>query len=229
MRTHRPRRPRTRTRTTRDDGSARRWTDGAIATRSRAREEISRLTRQMERERAHERRERAVKIGEILEESNAREREASREAEGRAQARMERSVKRIVARHDRMRDELRTQASASDALQRRLEAVTAEATRLRERATAAEDAERERDVVGAMRGREMRRAEAKIRALERGVREVSKAYDAGREAWTREREAARRAREEEVGHLRRALEVKSRELDTVRRLAKEVVCHYEDA
>ena len=96
-------------------------------------------------------------------------------------------------------------------------------------ATAAEDAERERDVVGAMRGREMRRAEAKIRALERGVREVSKAYDAGREAWTREREAARRAREEEVGHLRRALEVKSRELDTVRRLAKEVVCHYEDA
>ena len=75
----------------------------------------------------------------------------------------------------------------------------------------------------------MRRAEAKIRALERGVREVSKAYDAGREAWTREREAARRAREEEVGHLRRALEVKSRELDTVRRLAKEVVCHYEDA
>ena len=49
---------------------------------------------------------------------------------------------------------------------------------------------------------------------------MSKAYEAGREAWTRE---------EEVGHLRRALEVKSRELDTVRRLAKEVVCHYEDA
>ncbi len=36
-RPHRPRRPRTRARTTRDDGSARRWTDGAIATRSRAR------------------------------------------------------------------------------------------------------------------------------------------------------------------------------------------------
>jgi len=200
--------------------------DDALA---RARDEISRLTAQMTRERGLASRAHAAKIGELRRESDARERDARREAMDRAEARMERSVKRIVARHDAMRDELRTQASASDVLQARCEAATREATRLRARATAAEEAERERDAVGAMRARELRRAEAKIEALERGVREVTRAFDAGRAAWRRERETARRASEEEVAHLRRALEVKSRELDTVRKLAKEVVCHYEDA
>ena len=200
--------------------------DDALA---RARDEISRLTAQMTRERGLASRAHAAKIGELRRESDARERDARRAAMDRAEARMERSVKRIVARHDAMRDELRTQASTSDVLQAKCEAATREATRLRARATAAEEAERERDAVGAMRARELRRAEAKIEALERGVWEVTRAFDAGRAAWRREREAARRASEEEVAHLRRALEVKSRELDTVRKLAKEVVCHYEDA
>jgi len=38
----------------------------------------------------------------------------------------------------------------------------------------------------------------------------------------------RRANDEEVTHLKRSLALKSRELVNIRRLAKEVVCHYED-
>ena len=123
-------------------------------------------------------RERAVKILEILEESNARERGGEPRGGGRRRpgGRMERSRPLPRARHDRLRDGVSNPGDRPppDALQRRLEAVTAEATRLRERATAAsrsrgsacssESPIAKKEIVAPRR---------QSRRLERGVREVS--------------------------------------------------------
>lgn len=194
----------------------------------RAREECARLTVALESERADMERAFAARTGAMRAECDARVAKAKKQAESTMTARMERSVKRILAQNRKMSDELRVQVNETDALHRRFAKANAEAESLRRRAAAADDVERERAELGAMRARDLRRAEEKITTLERGIRELMEAFETQKLEWERETNDLRRANDEEVTHLKRSLALKSRELVNIRRLAKEVVCHYED-
>jgi len=194
----------------------------------RAREECARLTVALESERADMERAFAARTGAMRAECDARVAKAKKQAESTMTARMERSVKRILVQNRKMSDELRVQVNETDALHRRFAKANAEAESLRRRAAAADDVERERAELGAMRARDLRRAEEKITTLERGIRELMEAFETQKLEWERETNDLRRANDEEVTHLKRSLALKSRELVNIRRLAKEVVCHYED-
>lgn len=193
-----------------------------------ARGECERLTATLATERAEMERSFAARMGETRAECDARVQRTKETAESTMTARMERSVKRILAQNRKMSEELRVQVSETDALHQRYETASDEAESLRRRVVVMEDVERERAELDAMRAKEMRKADEKIVTLERGIRELMEAFETQKAEWEREASEARSICEEEVAHLRRSLALKSRELTNIRRLAKEVVCHYED-
>lgn len=195
---------------------------------ARVKEECARLTTVLEKERAEMERTLAARLGATRAECDARVTRAKEVAESTMTARMERSVKRILAQNRKMADELRVQVSETDALHRRLEQANDEATSLRRRAAVAEQVEKERAELGALRAKEMRKADEKIAALECGIRDIMEAFETQKREWENETKALRSANEEEVAHLKRSIALKSRELTNIKKLAREVICHYED-
>lgn len=195
---------------------------------ARVKEECARLTSALANERAEMERTLAARLGATRAECDARVTRAKEIAESTMTARMERSVKRILAQNRKMADELRVQVSETDALHRRLEQAKDEAASLRRRAAVAEQVEKERAELGAMRAKEMRKAEEKIAALESGIRDIMEAFETQKQEWENDTKAMRSTNEEEVAHLKRSLALKSKELTNIRRLAREVICHYED-
>jgi chromosome segregation ATPase len=173
-------------------------------------------------------REMAARVGATKRECDERVRRVKKQVESTIDRRMDGSIRRILAQNRKMADELRLHVAETDALQRQYAKATSECQRLAQRVAMTEGLEREYAERGASRAKEMKLAHEKIQVLEDGVRELIDAFESQKIDWQNEMRALKDANEEEVRHLKRSLAVKSRDLVNVRRLAKEVVCYYED-
>lgn len=170
----------------------------------------------------------AARVGATKRECDERVRRVKKQVESTIDRRMDGSIRRILAQNRKMADELRLHVAETDALQRQYAKATSECQRLAQRVAMTEGLEREYAERGASRAKEMKLAHEKIQVLEDGVRELIDAFESQKIDWQNEMRALKDASEEEVRHLKRSLAVKSRDLVNVRRLAKEVVCYYED-
>ena len=173
-------------------------------------------------------REMAARVGATKRECDERVRRVKKQVESTIDRRMDGSIRRVLAQNRKMADELRLHVAETDALQRQYAKATSECQRLAQRVAMTEGLEREYAERGASRAKEMKLAHEKIQVLEDGVRELIDAFESQKIDWQNEMRALKDANEEEVRHLKRSLAVKSRDLVNVRRLAKEVVCYYED-
>ena len=194
----------------------------------RLKAENARLEADLAGKRTEMEREMAARVGATKRECDERVRRVKKQVESTIDRRMDGSIRRILAQNRKMADELRLHVAETDALQRQYAKATSECQRLARRVAMTEGLEREYAERGASRAKEMKLANEKIQVLENGVRELMDAFESQKLDWQNERRALKDANEEEVRHLKRSLAVKSRELVNVRRLAKEVVCYYED-
>ena len=190
--------------------------------------ENARLEADLAGKRTEMEREMAARVGATKRECDERVRRVKKQVESTIDRRMDGSIRRILAQNRKMADELRLHVAETDALQRQYAKATSECQRLARRVAVTEGLEREYAERGAARAKEMKLANEKIEVLENGVRELMDAFESQKLDWQNQMRALKDANEEEVRHLKRSLAVKSRELVNVRRLAKEVVCYYED-
>jgi len=190
--------------------------------------ENARLEADLAGKRTEMEREMAARVGATKRECDERVRRVKKQVESTIDRRMDGSIRRILAQNRKMADELRLHVAETDALQRQYAKATSECQRLARRVAMTEGLEREYAERGAARAKEMKLANEKIEVLENGVRELMDAFESQKLDWQNEMRALKDANAEEVRHLKRSLAVKTRELVNVRRLAKEVVCYYED-
>ena len=190
--------------------------------------EVKRLNGVISTQREEMERELLARVGALKRECDERVERARKHAEATMDRKMDQSVKRILAQNRKMADELRLHVAETDVLQRQYVKTSAECRRLAQRAEMSEGLEREYAERGAERAREMKNANEKISTLERGIQELMDAFEAQKSEWKTQMTALRVSAEDEADQLKRALTLKSRELTNIRRLAKEVVCYYED-
>jgi len=190
--------------------------------------ENARLTEVIATQREEMERELIARTGALKRECEERVERAKKQAETTMDRKMDQSVKRILAQNRKMADELRLHVAETDVLQRQYATTSAECRRLAQRAEMTEGLEREYAERGATRAKEMKKADEKISTLERGIHELMEAFETQKSEWKSKMDDLRASNEDEVDHLKRALTLKTRELVNIRRLAKEVVCYYED-
>ena len=137
--------------------------------------------------------------------------------------RLDASVKRILQQNRRMAEELRLHVTETDELQRARDSLLEEKKRLAREVDIKGEMEAQFAKRGSRQAKEISAANAKIRALERSLGQLTREFAREREALASKRKAEAANTQTELDDLRRLVSLKSRELKKIRRIANEVV------
>ena len=154
--------------------------------------------------------------------------ELKRSAEENIDERLDASVKRILQQNKRMAEELRLHVQQTDELQRQRDSLEEEKIDLSRELEIKTEIEQEFALRGSQQQRQIKKANEKIVSLERTLAQVFEQFNKQRGASEQQSKQDTQALRAEIGSLKRALALKTRELKHIRKLSQAVLTQRSD-